>query len=285
MELAAEVVAQVRRDRHDVVARHHQRLAGPGAVLAALLQHVGEARPFLRALVLAAELALAVAPAAVGDHGGDALVDAAGVNGNGAAEARSDQADARGVDRRVRGEEGQRAAGILDLLQADHAAVLAFAVAAAAHVEAQHDVAEIAQHLGRLHRIRRGLVAAEAVQHQEGGALLAGPQPARDVHDAGEFETGGRKGDGFFGHRQGLRCGRVRGTLSERCGDGSSNSEWRIANGGGSFAIDSLFPISAACRGRARSSGHRPCRYRPSPARPSAGSGRRRDPDRGRNRD
>src|SRR5215475_2879427 len=58
-----EIVPQVRRDRHDLIARHHQRLAGVGAVRAALLQHLGEPRPLLRALVLAAKLALTVTPA------------------------------------------------------------------------------------------------------------------------------------------------------------------------------------------------------------------------------
>jgi hypothetical protein len=219
--VGGEVVAQVRRDRHDVIARHHQRLAGPGAVLATLLEHTGEARPFLRALVLAAELALAVAPAAVGDDGGDALVDAAGIDRDRAAEARPDHADARAVDRGMAREKAERAAGVLDLFQADDAAGLAFALAAAAHVEAQHDVAEIAQHLGRLHRVRRGLVAAEAVQHQEGGAPLARAQPARDMHDAGNLETGGGKGDGFFRHRQGSVVG---GTGLYRNGEGMEAS-------------------------------------------------------------
>src|SRR5262245_14155730 len=214
--ISGEVVAQVRRDRNDVVARHHQRLAGPGAVLAAFLEHVGEARPFLRALVLAAELALAVAPTAVGDHRRDALVDAAGIDGDRTAEARADDADAFRIDRRMLGEEAQRAARILDLLEADHPPELAFALAATAHVEAQHDIAELAQHLGRLHGVGGGLVAAEAVQHQEGGAPFARSYPARHMHDAGELQPGGRKGDGFFGHR----CAPLRDgmglTLSER---------------------------------------------------------------------
>ena len=41
----------------------------------------------------------------------------------------------------------------------------------------------------------------------------------------------------------------------------------------------------SVCRGRARSSVHRPFRYRSSPARPSAESGRRQARDRGRSRD
>ena len=50
-----------------------------GAMLAPVGQHLGEARPVLRALVLAVEFALAVAPAAVGDDGSDACIDTPGM--------------------------------------------------------------------------------------------------------------------------------------------------------------------------------------------------------------
>src|SRR5262249_59136762 len=108
--------------------------------VAALREYGGDRRPLRRALVLAAKLALAVAPAAVGYDRADASIDAAGIDRHRAAEARSDEADALGIDRGVPGEEGQRVARVLDLLQADHAAEFALAVAAAAHVEAQHHV-------------------------------------------------------------------------------------------------------------------------------------------------
>src|SRR5438094_37208 len=134
--MSATTAAQMRRDRHDLVARHHQRLAGAGAVFAAFIQHFGEARPRLRALVLAAELALAVAPAAVGDDRGDALVDTTGVDCDRPAEARADEADALRIDRGMLRQERQRAARILDLFKTDDAAEFALAVAAAAHVEA-----------------------------------------------------------------------------------------------------------------------------------------------------
>ncbi len=211
--VGGEIVAQVRRDRHDIVAWHHQRLAGLGAMLAPFLQHRGEACPLLRALVLATEFALAVTPAAIGNDRCHPLVDAAGIDRDRAAEARPDHADAGGIDGRMAGEEAQRAAGVLDLLQADHAPELALTLAAATHVEAQHHVAELAQDLGGLHRVRRGLVAAEAVQHQERRALLARPQPAGDVHDPGQLQAGGRKGDGFFGHRRGAPRGARRQEL------------------------------------------------------------------------
>src|SRR5215469_5883016 len=115
-----------------------------------------------------------------------------------------------GIGRGMLGEEGERVARVLDLLQADHAAEFALAVAAAAHVEAQHNVTQVAEHLGGLHGVRGGLVAAETVQHEEGAAPLGRPQSARDVHHARELETGGGDGNGFFGHRRGLRWGRDR---------------------------------------------------------------------------
>src|SRR5262249_42343859 len=106
------------------------------------------------------------------------------------AEARADDADALGIDRRMLGEEAEGAARILDLLEADHSPELALALAAAAHVEAQHDIAELAQNLGRLHRIGRGLVAAETLQPQEGGAPFARSQSSRNMHDTGELQPG-----------------------------------------------------------------------------------------------
>src|SRR5262249_43148795 len=134
-------------------------------------------------------------------------------------ETRSDETDTLGIDREMPGEEGQRATRVLDLLQADHAAEFTLAVAAAAHVEAQHHVTQLAEHLGGLHGIRGGLVAAETVQHQEGAAPLGWPQPARDMHHARELEAGGRDDDGFFGHGMVSMMGGV-ATLSERRRDG-----------------------------------------------------------------
>ena len=155
--------------------------------------------------MLAAELALAVAPAAVGDDRGDALVDTTGVDCDRPAEARADEADALRIDRGMLRQERQCAARILDLFETDDAAEFALAVAAAAHVEAQHHVAEIAQNLGRRHGIGGGLVAAEAVQHEEGAATLRRLEPARHMHHAGELETRGREGNRLFGHGHGLR--------------------------------------------------------------------------------
>ena len=94
--------------------------------------------------MLAAEFAFAVAPAAVGDDRGEARIGAAGIDRDRAAEARPDGADAVGIDRGMRGEKVERIAQILDLFETDDAAELALALAAAAHVEAQRHIAELA---------------------------------------------------------------------------------------------------------------------------------------------
>ena len=46
-----------------------------------------------------------------------------------------------------------RRAGVLDLFEADDAAELALALAAAAHIEAQRDIAELVEHAGGLHHV------------------------------------------------------------------------------------------------------------------------------------
>ena len=52
------------------------------------------------------------------------------------------------------GEEEERIAEVLDLFEADDAAELAFAFAAAAHVEALRDIAELVQYPHRLQNTR-----------------------------------------------------------------------------------------------------------------------------------
>src|SRR5579863_9230648 len=96
--------------------------------------------------MLAAKFALAVAPAAVGDHRRNARIGAAGIDRDRAAEARADNADAAGIDGGMTAEEIKRVAQVLDLFEADDAPKLAFALAAAAHIEAQRDIAEVAEH-------------------------------------------------------------------------------------------------------------------------------------------
>ena len=150
--------------------------------------------------MLAAEFALAVAPAAVGDHRGEARIDAAGIDRDRAAEARADGADAVGIDGGMLAEKVERIAQILDLLEADDAAELAFALAAAAHVEAQRHVAELAEHPRRRQHVRAFAVRAEAVQHQKRGAALGRPQALGHAQHAMQAQARRLKTDHFFFH-------------------------------------------------------------------------------------
>ena len=97
--------------------------------------------------MLAAEFTFAVAPASVGYDGGNALVDAGGVDRDRAAEAGTDRRDTLGRDRRVPRQERERVTRIFHLFEANHSSVLAFALAAAAHVEAQRDVTQLVKNL------------------------------------------------------------------------------------------------------------------------------------------
>src|SRR5580700_8281683 len=108
-------------------------------MFAALFEHLGELRPTFRRRMLAAEFALAMTPAAVRDHGGNARIGAAGIDADRAAEARADHADAIRVDGRMLGQKIERIAGVLDLFEADDPTELPFALAAAAHVETECD--------------------------------------------------------------------------------------------------------------------------------------------------
>src|SRR6202034_2225941 len=134
--------------------------------------------------MLAAEFALAMAPAAVRDHGGDARIGAAGIDADRAAETRADHADAVGIDSGMLGQEIERIAGVLDLFEADDSSELAFALTAAAHVEAERDEAEFAQHPRRRDAGRAFAVGAKAVQHQERRAPLARPHTLRHAEHA-----------------------------------------------------------------------------------------------------
>ena len=118
--------------------------------------------------MLAAEFALAVAPAAIGNDRGDARIGAAGIDRDRAAEARPDDADPVGIDGRMLRQDIERVAEIFHLFEADDAAELAFALTAAAHIEAHGDIAELAQDPRRLQHIIAFAVGAEAVEHDEG---------------------------------------------------------------------------------------------------------------------
>jgi hypothetical protein len=92
--------------------------------------------------MLAAEFALAVTPPRRGHDGGDTRVHPGGVDRDGGTETAAQHGDAIGINIRVPGEEAHGVSRVADLFETDEAPRFALAVAAAAHVEAQRDVAE-----------------------------------------------------------------------------------------------------------------------------------------------
>src|ERR1700751_2789454 len=96
------------------------------------------------------------------------------------------------------GQKIERVAGVLHLLEADDPAELAFALAAAAHVEAQGDKAEFIEHPRRRDAGRAFAVGAEAVQHQERRAALARPHAVWHAEHAVQAQAGRLKADGFL---------------------------------------------------------------------------------------
>ena len=95
-------------DRDDVPALDHQGLTGLLAKRSAAFEDVEEPFPLPRAWVLALQLAGSVAPTADGDDRGDALVDATGVQRDGAAEALAADRDRVRVDVRLGRGPGER---------------------------------------------------------------------------------------------------------------------------------------------------------------------------------
>ena len=75
-----------------------------------------------------------------------------------------------GVDLRKRPEEGQGAAGVIHLFQADHLRPGSLAIPAASHVEAQCDIAPGRQQPARSHDDPIVLVPSEAVEKDESGS-------------------------------------------------------------------------------------------------------------------
>ena len=136
--------------------------------------------------MLAAEFALAVAPAAGRDHTGEALVDPGGVDRDRRTEAVADHADARGIDLLARGNEGQRILGIGDLVEAAHLPALALALAAAAQIDAESAVAELLQHARLQFGMRLVLGADEAVQHDEARQPLPRATAFGNMQHAGQ---------------------------------------------------------------------------------------------------
>src|SRR5262245_51371747 len=87
------------------------------------------------------------------------------------------------------------------LVRAEEQALLAFALAAAWHVEAHADIAELLEHGGRPHHVVGGHAAAEAVQNDEGGATFASLEPLRDADDSRQLETFRGEARTLLGHR------------------------------------------------------------------------------------
>src|SRR6266699_3916548 len=190
-----EVAAQARRDGNDGVARHAHRFSGALAAFS-FFHHRGELLPGPGRGVLLAEFLRAVAPAARGDAGGDPPVDPCRVYGDCGAKTLADHADTLWVDLRTGGEEGQRVPRVFDLLLADDAPALAFALAAAAEVEAQRRVAEAGEHFCDRRTAATVLVAAESVQNEKGGA----PRRPRigQVKDTRELQSVRYKANALF---------------------------------------------------------------------------------------
>src|SRR5439155_6510265 len=147
---------------------HHHALAALPAT-PAFLHHRAEALPGLGRGVLPAELLLAVAPAARGDAYGEARLGSGGVHRDRRAEAVAEHSNPLRVCKTTFNQEIEGAPRVFHLLHADHAAALAFAFPAAAHVEAKRHVPERREDSGHGARVLRLLVAAEAVQHEESG--------------------------------------------------------------------------------------------------------------------
>src|SRR5262249_39797554 len=183
----------------------YQRSPVPDALLAPALAHPVNPRPSSGALGRAANLPPAAAPAAVGDHGREAPVDAGGINGDGTTEARADDCHARALDGRMISEKAQGIAGVFDLLEADDATELALALPAAAHVECKRDIAEAVERLARRHHVGRVAVAAEAVQHQKGSAPLAAFHSLRQAQRSSKPQIGRRNDYCFFFHLAALK--------------------------------------------------------------------------------
>ena len=152
----------------------------------------------LRARMLAAKFSFAVAPTAAGDHRGDARVGAAGEDRHRRAEAAADERDTLRVDFRPRRQVGDGVARVGDLIEADDPAAFAFAVAAAAEIDAQRDIAPFGHLFADDLLALAVLVAAKAMQHDKRRPALAGFVVFRNIDEAGKFEAVGLKSDFFF---------------------------------------------------------------------------------------
>ena len=182
----AQIGPQMFGDRHDVIAVDHQRFAGFFAMTAAFFQHPGEFQPSFLGRMLAAEFALAMAPAAGGNHAGNPLVDAAGIDRHRCTEGRPQHADTIRINLAAGLKIGQRRLRYLDLFLADHPAKIALALAATRHVETKCGIAPVVKHFDRAFYVARIAVAAKSMQHDDCRQVGVGRAAFRGVNRAGK---------------------------------------------------------------------------------------------------
>ena len=183
------------RNRDDVPALDHQCFTCLLAEFSTAFEDLEEPFPFPLAWVLALQFAGSVSPSADGDDRGNALVDAAGVQRDGSAEALTTDCDCVRIDVRLRREPGECRLRVDNLVMAQDVPANAAALAAAAHVESQRHVPERLVQACLADVGRAVLATAEAVQNDERGSALAVAQPVGDVDDPGERQRVRCKGD------------------------------------------------------------------------------------------
>src|SRR5262249_17257629 len=97
-------------------------------------------------------------------------------------------------------QECERVARCCHLVGAEQEPLLALALAAARHVEAHADIAELLEHRGWPHHVVGGHAAAEAVQDDERWPPLGRLHALRHADDADEFQAFGWETDALLGH-------------------------------------------------------------------------------------
>jgi hypothetical protein len=135
--------------------------------------------------MLSPEFCLAVSPRAGCDDSRWSLVDTGCVERYRCAEATAEQTNTIAEYFGSFFEKRQCVLRVLDLIEADDASELAITVTATAHIETKNDIAPIAQHPRRTHRIARTAVTTEAMQDNECWPLLSVLQVVGDMDRAG----------------------------------------------------------------------------------------------------
>src|SRR3546814_5517750 len=123
--------------------------------------------------MLAAKLALAIAPAARGEDAREALFYSTRVAGDRRPKTVADHAHPQRIDARLLGQPVQRVLRIGDLIVAQDIPALTFALAASAKVEAENDIAPVRQHRS----------------HQFGMAVILGTDETRSEEHTSELQS------------------------------------------------------------------------------------------------